>query len=90
MEVRDRQRGFARKNLGFGIMMTPCDNDVRMRLLTAHKILISAALFLSLLMTVRAGVIYASSHANSDVVFAVLGLLLSVCLGLYLRAIWGR
>ena len=61
-----------------------------MRLLTAHKILISAALFLSLLMTVRAAVIYASSQANSDVAFAALGLVLSVCLGLYLRAIWRR
>lgn len=61
-----------------------------MRLLTAHKVVISAALFLSLLMTVRASVIYASSHANSDVAFAALGLSLSVCLGLYLRAIWRR
>jgi hypothetical protein len=61
-----------------------------MRLLTAHKILICAALLLSLLMTVRASLIYASGHANSDAAFAVLGLVLSVCLALYLRAIWRR
>ena len=61
-----------------------------MRLLTAHKILISAALLLALLLTVRSAFMYASSHAKSDMSFAGLGLLFSLALALYLRALWPR
>jgi hypothetical protein len=61
-----------------------------MRLLTAHKILISAALVLALLLTVRAGFNYSSSHMASDAASAVVGLCLAVALGVYLRALWRR
>jgi hypothetical protein len=61
-----------------------------MRLLTAHKILIGAALFLALLFTARSASNYASSHANSDVIYAAASLVVAGFLGLYLRFLWHR
>jgi hypothetical protein len=61
-----------------------------MRLITAHKILISTAVALSLLMSVRAAVLFASGGAASDLIFAVVGLALAVALALYLRTLWRR
>jgi len=61
-----------------------------MRLLTAHKILISAAVLLALLLTARSAFNYSSSHVNSDAASAVAGLVIAAVLGAYLRTIWRR
>jgi hypothetical protein len=61
-----------------------------MRLITAHKILIGASLALAVLLTARSASNYASTHANSELVFAGAGAILAVALGLYLRALWNR
>jgi hypothetical protein len=61
-----------------------------MRLLTAHKILIGAALALALLLTARSAFSYASTHAHQDLAFAGASVVLAVLLAVYLRAIWHR
>jgi hypothetical protein len=61
-----------------------------MRLLTAHKILIGASLALALLLTARSASNYASTHANSELAFAIVGAILAVALAIYLRALWKR
>jgi hypothetical protein len=61
-----------------------------MRLLTAHKILISAALVLALLLAVRAAFNYSSRQVKSDAASAVAGLVAAGVLGAYLRTIWRR
>jgi hypothetical protein len=61
-----------------------------MRLLTAHKIFIGAALLLALLFAARAAYGHGSSHANSDVIYAVVSLVVAAFLGLYLRFLWHR
>jgi hypothetical protein len=61
-----------------------------MRLLTAHKILISAAVVLALLLAARAGFNYSSSQAKSDVASLAAGLVLAGVFGAYLRTIWRR
>ena len=61
-----------------------------MRLLTAHKILISAAVALALLLTVRAAFNYSSTHMNSEAVSALGSLALAGVLTAYLRKIWRR
>ena len=61
-----------------------------MRFITAHKILIGASLALALLLTARSTSNYASTHANSELVFACVGAVLALALGLYLRALWRR
>ncbi|HKQ54796.1 MAG TPA: hypothetical protein VJT12_02790 [Methyloceanibacter sp.] len=61
-----------------------------MRLITAHKVLISAALVLSLLLTARAGFQFAANHDKSAVVSVGGGLALSAALALYLRSLWRK
>jgi hypothetical protein len=61
-----------------------------MRLITAHKILIAASIVLALLLVARSASIYASTHVNSELYQAGVGLVLSAGLGLYLRALWRR
>ena len=61
-----------------------------MRLLTAHKILIGAALALALVFALRSASNYASTHANSDLMYTGASLLVAVALGFYLRFIWRR
>jgi len=61
-----------------------------MRLLTAHKILISAALVLALLLTARAAFNYSANHMKSDGASAGIGLVLAAALGVYLRTLWRR
>jgi hypothetical protein len=61
-----------------------------MRLLTAHKILISAAVALALLLAVRAAFNYSSTHAKSEVASAAAGVAIAGILGAYLRTIWRR
>jgi len=61
-----------------------------MRLLTAHKILIGAALALALLLTARSAFSYASTHAPSDLAFAGASIVFAILLGVYLRALWHR
>jgi hypothetical protein len=61
-----------------------------MRLITAHKILISAAIVLALLLVIRSASIYASSHANSDLYQAGIGLVVAAGLAVYLRSLRGR
>jgi hypothetical protein len=61
-----------------------------MRLLTAHKILISAAIVLALLLAVRAGFNYSSSQAKSEAASAAAGVAMAGILAAYLRAIWRR
>ncbi|HMJ52209.1 MAG TPA: hypothetical protein VK540_09040 [Polyangiaceae bacterium] len=61
-----------------------------MRLLTAHKVLISVAVVMALLLTARAAFNYSSSHAKSDAASSVAGLVAAGVLGLYLRTIWRR
>jgi hypothetical protein len=61
-----------------------------MRLITAHKILISAAILLALLLVIRSFVIYSSMHATSDLYQAGIGLFLAAGLVIYLRALWSR
>jgi hypothetical protein len=61
-----------------------------MRLLTLHKILISAAVLLALLLTARAAFNYSSGQAKSDAASAVAGLVVAGVLGTYLRSIWRR
>jgi hypothetical protein len=61
-----------------------------MRLLTAHKILISAAVVLALLLAARAAFNYSSSQVKSDAASAVAGLVMAGVLGAYLRTIWRR
>jgi hypothetical protein len=61
-----------------------------MRLLTAHKILISAAVVLAVLLAVRATFNYSSTQAKSEAVTAVAGLVVGGLLAAYLRTIWRR
>jgi hypothetical protein len=61
-----------------------------MRLLTAHKILISAAVVLALLVAARATFNYSSSQAKSDAASIAAGLVIAGVLGAYLRTIWRR
>jgi hypothetical protein len=61
-----------------------------MRLLTAHKILIGAALVLALVFALRSASNYASTHANSDVMSAGASLAVAAAFGWYLRFIWRR
>jgi hypothetical protein len=61
-----------------------------MRLLTAHKILISAAIVLALLLAARAGFNYSSNPSKSDVASLLAGLVIAGVLGAYLRTIWRR
>jgi hypothetical protein len=61
-----------------------------MRLLTAHKILISAAVVLALLLAARAAFNYSSTQAKSDAASIAAGLVLAGVLGTYLRTIWRR
>ena len=61
-----------------------------MRLLTAHKILISAAVVLALLLAVRAGFNYSSTQAKSEAASAVAGVVVAGVLAAYLRTIWRR
>jgi hypothetical protein len=61
-----------------------------MRLITAHKILIGAALVLALLLTLRSSVIYASTHAPNYLVIALVDVVLAALLAVYLRALWRR
>jgi hypothetical protein len=61
-----------------------------MRLITAHKILIAAALVLSLLLTARGIWMYGRTHQRTEASFAATGVLLAVPLGLYLRALRRR
>jgi hypothetical protein len=61
-----------------------------MRLLTAHKILISAAVLLALLLTARAAFNYSATRAKSDGASALAGLVLAAGFGTYLRSIWRR
>ena len=65
-------------------------HPLRMRLLTAHKILIGAALVLALLFAARSAFSYASTHAQSDLVFAGASIVFGILLGVYLRALWHR
>jgi hypothetical protein len=67
-----------------------CDTDVPMRLITAHKILISAALALAVLLAIRAGFNYSSNHMKSEASSAVAGLVMAGVLAAYLRTIWRR
>ena len=61
-----------------------------MRLLTAHKILISAAIVLALLLAARAAFNYSSSQAKSDGASIAAGLVIAGVLSVYLRTIWRR
>ena len=61
-----------------------------MRLLTAHKILISAAVALAVLLAIRAGFNYSSTHVKSEALSAVAGLVVAGALVTYLRTIWRR
>jgi hypothetical protein len=61
-----------------------------MRLLTAHKILISAAVVLALLVAARAAFNYSSTQAKSDAVSIAAGLVIAGVLSSYLRTIWRR
>ena len=61
-----------------------------MRLLTAHKILISAAVVLAVLLAIRAGFNYSSTQVKSEALSAVAGLVVAGALVAYLRTIWRR
>jgi len=61
-----------------------------MRLLTAHKILISAAVILALLLAARAAFNYSSTQAKSDAASIGAGLVIAGVLSVYLRTIWRR
>jgi hypothetical protein len=61
-----------------------------MRLLTAHKILISAAVVLAVLLAVRAAFNYSSTHMKSEAISAGAGLVVAGVLAAYLRTIWRR
>jgi hypothetical protein len=61
-----------------------------MRLLTAHKILIATAVGLGLLLTIRSLALYAANRAKGELVYALGELVLTLALGLYLRALWRR
>ncbi|HMI86127.1 MAG TPA: hypothetical protein VK550_18660 [Polyangiaceae bacterium] len=61
-----------------------------MRLLTAHKVLISAAVVMALLLAARAAFNYSSTQAKSDVASVVAALMIAGVLGAYLRLIWRR
>jgi len=61
-----------------------------MRLITAHKILISAALALALILSLRSGVLYSAHHARTDAVLAAVALGVAFLLGAYLRQLFRR
>jgi hypothetical protein len=61
-----------------------------MRLLTAHKILIGAALVLALVFAGRSVSNYASTHANSELIYAGASLALAAAFASYLRFLWHR
>jgi hypothetical protein len=61
-----------------------------MRLITAHKILIATALALALVFLLRSIVLYARTHAGTDLALGTAALALAAALGFYLRAIWQR
>ena len=61
-----------------------------MRLLKLHKILISAAVGLALLLAARGIFNYSSSHVKSDGATGLAGLVIAAILLMYLRSIWRR
>ena len=61
--------------------------DLRMRLLTAHKILIAAALFLAVVLTLWGAVHASRGEPNAWIVLAV-GVTGIPALGLYLRKLY--
>ena len=67
-----------------------CDTDAPMRLITAHKILISAAVALAVLLAARAAFNYSSNHMKSEASSALAGLVMAGVLAAYLRTIWRR
>jgi hypothetical protein len=60
------------------------------RLLTAHKILISTALGLALILSLRSVFLYWAHHAPTDAVLAVVTLGVALLLGWYLRQLLRR
>ena len=61
-----------------------------MRLLTAHKILISAGAGLGLLLAARGAFNYSSTHVSTDLATGAAGLVIAGILLTYLRSIWRR
>ena len=61
-----------------------------MRLLTAHKILISSALVLALILSLRSAFLYSARGARIDAVLSALALGLAFLLGWYLRQLFRR
>jgi hypothetical protein len=61
-----------------------------MRLLTLHKILISAGIGLALLLALRGAYLYTSSHLRSDAGTGLAGLVIAAILLTYLRSNWRR
>ena|SRR5215471_537960 len=60
------------------------------RLLTAHKILISTALALALLLSLRSTFLYWAHHVRTDAVLALVALGVAFLLGWYLRQLQRR
>jgi hypothetical protein len=65
-------------------------SSLRLRLLTAHKILIAAALVLALLLTARSAFLFFARQSRADAPFAAASFALAVTLGWYLRKLLGR
>jgi len=61
-----------------------------MRLLVAHKILISAALFLAILLLVRGVRLYLATQSVSELAMGIASGGVGVVLAVYLRYIWRK
>ena len=61
-----------------------------MRLLTAHKILITAAAILAMLLVARSAMLYAKGHGPGELITVGVGLVLTAILGAYLRSLLRR
>ena len=61
-----------------------------MRLIVAHKILISAFLALCVILLVRGVRMYADVHSTSDLVLGIASGIIGVGLSFYLRRIWAK
>lgn len=67
-----------------------CNTPAPVRLLTAHKILISTALALALILSLRSMFLYEAHHAPTDAVLAAVALGVAFLLGWYLRRLFRR
>jgi hypothetical protein len=60
----------------------------RMRLITAHRILIGTAVAFFVFFAISELRSYATTAASADLIGAIFGIIATVALGIYMRTLW--